>query len=77
MYHTRGEDVCGPRRRDHAGESVLPGHDGAVRDEPAQLGDHAAQQGKVGTPADVRAHRDQDVALKKPPWFTRLHDDHI
>jgi hypothetical protein len=34
-----------------------------VRDEATEFGGNAAQQREVGAPADVRAHRDQDVAL--------------
>ena len=55
----------GADRPDHAGQPVLAGHHGAVRDQPAQLGDDAAQQREVGAPADVRAYGDKDVALKK------------
>ena len=36
-----------------AGQAVLPGHHGAVRDEAAQLCDDSGQDGKVGTPADI------------------------
>ncbi len=32
-----------------------------MRDEPAQLGGHPAQEGEVGAPADVGADRDEDV----------------
>lgn len=55
----------GADRADHAGQPVLAGHHGAVRDQPAQLGDDAAQQREVGAPADVRAYGDQNVALRK------------
>ena len=48
LEHLRGS--LGPHQ---AGQAVLPGHHGAVRDEAAQLGDDSSQDGKVGTPADI------------------------
>ena len=59
------EGGSGADRPDHAGQPVLAGHHGAVRDQPAQLGDDAAQQREVGAPPDVRAYGDQNVALEK------------
>ena len=53
----------GADRPDHAGQPVLAGDDGAVRDEPAELRDDAAQQWEVGAPADIRAYGDQDITL--------------
>ena len=49
----------------NAREAVLPGHDGPVRDESAELRCNSSQKWKVRAPTDVRAHRDQNVPLEK------------
>ena len=55
------EHLRGPGHPNKAGQAVLPGHHRAVRDEAAQLGHHAAQDGEVRGPADVSAQGDQDL----------------
>ena len=57
------EGARGPRGAHHAGKAVLPGHDGAVGDEAAELGDDPAEEGEVRTPADVGADCYQNFAL--------------
>ena len=47
------EQLRGSLGPHQAGQAVLPGHHGAVRDEAAQLCDDSGQDGKVGTPADI------------------------
>ena len=64
-YLTIFEDGRCAFNADNAGEAILPGHDGPVRDESAELRCNSTQKWKVRAPTDVRAHRDQNVPLEK------------
>ena len=63
---TISEDGCGSFNPDDTGQPVLTGHDGPVGDESTQLSHDPTQEGEIGTPADVGADGDKDVALKAP-----------